>query len=209
MAEWKQSNFTNVTIGTAISGLFFGTLAWLVLGLWLETLSFYYCWAGATLISWPIAIWREARRMIRDEDLIAEINEEMRVEKELAASEEITSVLAAIDEVEDEEGAEGLHQIKQLVVDAVVADADKTISSIKDDGLSARTLTCLLISNVLSVELTSGKHHTYRGVLSANGDRLLGLWDYAVEQQKQSGYYDEEEAKNDLKWIRDEIKTVG
>jgi hypothetical protein len=138
-----------------------------------------------------------------------EILEGMRVEKEVAASEEMRSVLGVIDEMEDEEGAEGFRLIKQLVVDMVVADPDKTISSLKDDGLSARTLTLLLTLNILGEELTSGKHHTYRGVLSANGDRLLRLWDFAVKQQKQSGYYDEEEAQNDLKWIREGIKTVG
>jgi hypothetical protein len=203
--EWTQTAFRRVTVFALFNGLWLGVLSWLVLGLWFEWFSFWQCLLGAIIVSWPVAIVRVGRAIEVDKEIL----EEMRMEDELAASEEVRSVLAAIDEVEDEEGAEGLHQIKQLVVDAVVVDADKTISSIKDDGLSARTLTCLLISNVLSVELTSGKHHTYRGVLSANGDRLLRLWDYAVEQQKQSGYYDEEEAKNDLKWIRDEIKTVG
>ncbi len=71
MAKWKLRNFAEVAIATVVSGLFYGTLAWLALGLWLDLLSFYYCWAGATIISWPIAIWREARRMVKEEDLVA------------------------------------------------------------------------------------------------------------------------------------------
>jgi hypothetical protein len=126
-----------------------------------------------------------------------------------AKSNEVKAVLAEIDAIEKEEGTRGLRQIKGLVVELVVGEADKTINSIRNDDLSPRTLAFLLILNVLGEELTSGQYHIYRGVLSTGGKMLLGLWVYAVEQQKQSGFYNEQEARKELKWIMDEIKLVG
>ena len=122
---------------------------------------------------------------------------------------EVKDVLAAINAAEMEEGAEGLRHIKRFVVQEVVEDAAKTKFSIKNDGLSARTLTFLLITNVLSRHLTSGQYHIYRGILSGVGHELLELWNYAVRQQQRSGHYSEEDAKKDLKWMKDQIEKVG
>lgn len=203
--QWTQADLRSVTIITLFNGLWLGVLSWLVLGLWLEWLSFLTCWIGATVISWPIAILRVGRAIgVRDEVL-----EEMRAEKEIAKGAEVRAVLEAIDEVEQEKDAEGLGQIKDLVVREVVEDPEKTKHSITEDGLSPRTLAFLIMLNVLGRELTSGKYHIYRGVLSAAGERLLNLWAYAVQQQHKSGYYDAAAVRKDMDWIAREIKKVG
>lgn len=203
--QWTETDFRTVTIFTLLFGLLFGTLTWLVLGLWFEWFGFWQCWLGATVISWPVAIVRVGNKVGVRDGVPGYGGEE----DEFAASEEVRSVLEMIDIVENEEGAEGFRHIKGLVVELAVGEADKTISSMRDDGLSARALTFLLVLNVLGEELTSGKYHIYRGVLSTGGKMLLRLWVYAVEQQKQSGFYDEEKAKEELQWIMDQVKQVG
>lgn len=87
--------------------------------------------------------------------------------------------------------------------------AEKTKLSIQKDGLKVRDLAFLIILNVLGRELTSGRYHTYRGVLNLTGKQMLELWYYSVGCLKDNHYYTETEAANDLKWIRDEIKKVG
>ena len=199
--EWTREDRKTVVILTLINGLWFGALLWLILGVWLDLVGFFPCWIGATLFSWIVAVWRVGRGIMMRTNLEEELE---------PASDEVETVLATIDAVEKEEGAEGLFQIKRLVVREVVDNEDKTKYSINNDNFSARTLVFLTILNVLSVELISGKYHTYRGVLNiTTGEQLLRLWDYAVEQQKLSGYYDEEKARKDTNWIRNQIEKAG
>ena len=86
---------------------------------------------------------------------------------------------------------------------------DKTVHSIRNDGLKPDQLALILITNVVGRHLTSGKHHTYRGVLGAVGVDMLKLWSAAVSAMQQRGYYSAEEAQEDMRWIQAEIKNVG
>jgi len=126
-------------------------------------------------------------------------------------SKEVKNVLAEINTIEAEEGAEGLFHIKEQVLHEISGrrNAEKTKLSIIKDGMKVRDLAFLIILNVLSRELTSGRFHIYRGVLSNIGHELLRLWDYSVQQQRLSGYYTDEDVENDEKWIRAEIKQAG
>jgi len=88
-------------------------------------------------------------------------------------------------------------------------DASKTVYSLRTDGLKTDQLALILITNVLGRHLTSGEHHTYRGVLGAIGNDMLELWTSAVSAMQDRGYYSPEEAQEDMRWIQSEIKNVG
>ncbi|MBM4127989.1 MAG: hypothetical protein FJ247_11680 [Nitrospira sp.] len=170
----------------------------------------------STSVNWIVWLWFLAAIIIQGGMGIEQWRAKKQSETQLICGDdfkslpdEVKNVLAELDAIEKEKGAEWLHLIKPLVVRKVVEDADKTRRSIKEDGLSPRTLAFLLILNVLADELTSGEHHIYRGVLSTIGHELLKLWDFAVSQQKLSGHYDGKKARKVLKWIRDEIKKAG
>ena len=86
---------------------------------------------------------------------------------------------------------------------------EKTIQSIRSDGLKPDHLALILITNVLGRQLTSGQYHVRRGLLNAIGSDMLKLWSAAVSTMQQRGYYSSEEAQEDMRWIQSEINNVG
>ncbi len=86
---------------------------------------------------------------------------------------------------------------------------EKTVQSIRNDGLKPDQLALILITNVLGHQLSSGQYHVHRGVLNAIGADMLKLWSAAVSTMQQRGYYSSEEAQEDMRWIQSEIKNVG
>lgn len=59
--NWTMQDFRMVSFVALGNGLWLGFLVWLVLGLWLDILSFIPIWITATLLSWILAIYRQAR----------------------------------------------------------------------------------------------------------------------------------------------------
>jgi hypothetical protein len=43
--------------GTLLNGAIYGTLVWLVIGLWLGWAPWYACFLGVTAIWWPFTAW--------------------------------------------------------------------------------------------------------------------------------------------------------
>jgi len=87
--------------------------------------------------------------------------------------------------------------------------ADKTVHSIRIDHMKPDHLALVLITNVLGRHLSSGQHHTYRGVLGMVGSDMLKVWSAAISRLKERGYYSADEADQDMQWIRDQVKAVG
>lgn len=129
--------------------------------------------------------------------------------KGLFKPKEVKAALHALDVIQGRLNNGAFALIRNDVCELIVDQADKTVASIRDGKLSYETLVHLLITNVLDRKLCSGEYHVYRGTLSVQGDFLLNLWDYAVEQLLESGFYDNVKADKEKKWIRDEIKKVG
>ena len=62
-SDWTEHDLHRVTLVTLRTGLGLGILSWLVLGLWLNVAGFVQCWIGATLVSWPLTIYRQSRSL--------------------------------------------------------------------------------------------------------------------------------------------------
>lgn len=86
---------------------------------------------------------------------------------------------------------------------------DKTVASVREDGLKYDQLALILITNVIGRHLSSGRYHVYRGALSNIGNDLLHAWRAAVEALKERGYYTTEEALEDMRWMLKEIESAG
>jgi hypothetical protein len=46
-------------------------------------------------------------------------------------------------------------------------------------------------------------------VLGIVGSEMLKLWSAAVTRLEERGYFSADEAENDMKWIRNQVKAVG
>ena len=122
---------------------------------------------------------------------------------------EVKAALLALEIVQQRAPNSAFALIKSELRSLLVDQADKTVASIKEDNLQCETLIHLLMTNVLDRQLCSGAHHRYRGLLSMQGENLLELWDYAVKQLSKSGFYDQEKAAHERRWIRSQIQRVG
>jgi len=92
---------------------------------------------------------------------------------------------------------------------ALVKIAEKTVYSVRIDGLKPDRLALILITNVLGDHISSGRYHTYRGFLNMIGNDMLKVWHTAINTLREKGYYSESEAEDDRKWIREQIKNAG
>lgn len=92
---------------------------------------------------------------------------------------------------------------------ALAKNAKRTIYSIRIDGMKPDRLALLLITNVIGEQISSGSHHTNRGNLSIIGSDLLRTWSAAVSRLKERGYYTDDEAKEDMRWIEEKIAGAG
>ena len=88
-------------------------------------------------------------------------------------------------------------------------DREKTVYSIKEEGLSPKVLAHILITNSIQELVGSGQFHIYRGTLNVVGNAMVESWDHSVDQIRKLGHYSQEEADNDKRWLRDEIQKMG
>lgn len=92
---------------------------------------------------------------------------------------------------------------------ALAKDAERTVYSIRIDGMKPDQLALTLISNVLGAELQSGSHHVYRGVLSTVGNDMKAAWHAVQRELQQRGYCNEDEVREDNEWLQRQIKKAG
>lgn len=114
-------------------------------------------------------------------------------------------VKLTIEEIKSFLGAHAFlsQSIIEPVAVALAKDAERTIYSIRIDGMKPDRLALLLITNVIGEQLACGQHHVYRGTLSMIGRDMLKVWTTAVSTLKERGYYTEAEAEEDIKWIKE------
>jgi hypothetical protein len=88
-------------------------------------------------------------------------------------------------------------------------DKENTIYSIKNDVLTLQVLAHILITNAIQTLIGSGSYHIHRGILNFLGKEMLASWDHSVDQLERLGRHSLEEAAEDKRWLRNEIKKNG
>jgi len=86
---------------------------------------------------------------------------------------------------------------------------DKTVNAIRINGASPKQLALILITNVLSRHLASGRHHVYRGVLGTLGNDMFNLFSTAASVMRNHGYCSEEEFQESMSLIKSQIAEMG
>ncbi|WP_420396865.1 hypothetical protein [Nioella sp.] len=127
---------------------------------------------------------------------------------------EVRAAVAAL-EIEAEkykEAVNALFGVEAVLpqVKAVIEDqADKTVHSIKSDGISPRALVHLIISNIVYERLTSGALHVYRGTLSKEGSDMLKVFRFSSEVLVTEGLQSAAEAEAGIEDLEKQIKGTG
>ena len=85
----------------------------------------------------------------------------------------------------------------------------KTECSIDEDGLSYRGLAFLVIGNVIFNELSSGKHHIFRGTLNMIGKSMRQFWPVVCKGMIEEGLSDEESISVETKDLDASIQSAG
>ena len=99
--------------------------------------------------------------------------------------------------------------ILESAVVSIAKDAEKTIYSVRIDGIKPDELALLLITNVIGRHLSSGQHHTYRGVLNMTGKDMLRVWHTAQKAMLERKFVTESEVEKDNHWVMEQVKSVG
>ena len=127
-----------------------------------------------------------------------------------AAGNEVQQTLRALDDFgQRHEDFLFFDILKKHVTGIVVGESEKTISSIREEGLTPEQLVYLLSTNAIQRFLPTGGFFTYRGTLNMQGHEMLRLWDIAVDGMEATGLQSAEESAEDKQWIRDQIKNWG
>ena len=88
-------------------------------------------------------------------------------------------------------------------------DGERTVHTIRVDGVSPRNLAWLLISNISGELIACGGHHVYRGVLSMTGTALRAAYLCAIEELQKGGYQGAADAAKDREWLEAECAEAG
>jgi|BioPla2DNA2_1021312.scaffolds.fasta_scaffold36180_2 hypothetical protein len=121
---------------------------------------------------------------------------------------EIQLCIAELRKMSKELSTAALDIVKPRIYE-YLKDTDKVVYSLQEDKVTPRNLVLLLVTNAIAEKLPTGQYHIYRGVLGLEGQSLLNLYDYAIDELEKCGFLSVEEAKKDKDWIREQISVVG
>ena len=91
----------------------------------------------------------------------------------------------------------------------LIQDREKTIISIRENGMEPKHLAMLLTTNVIGMHVQSGQYHIYRGILGTIGEDMVRVWNLVQEAMKIQGYISESDVVEDNKWLEEQIAMVG
>lgn len=101
-----------------------------------------------------------------------------------------------------------LNVVEPMVID-LIKDTDRTVYSVRIDGIKPDHLALMLIANVVASAIGSGSFHIYRGVLSTVGRDMLVLWHRTQTALLESGYATKAEIDEDNAWIQGQVEGAG
>lgn len=99
--------------------------------------------------------------------------------------------------------------VEKLTINILKSTKEKTEHSIKIDGLSYKALAFLVMSNVIYSELTSGKHHVYRGSLNALGKSIRQFWPIICDGLINESISTQDDVKKETRELDEEISFIG
>lgn len=102
----------------------------------------------------------------------------------------------------------GVEMLNEEIVSSIYAGKEALKQKIAN-GESPRVLVLLVISNIAYREITNGKYHTYRGLLSMQGTYLRALWQYTTNELQKVGEISAEDRRLADQNLNEAIRTVG
>ncbi|NQT23192.1 MAG: hypothetical protein HQ579_07130 [Candidatus Omnitrophica bacterium] len=123
---------------------------------------------------------------------------------------EIKAVLGVFEESKLRFNNEAFRFIENIIKKKIEAQADKIVLAISK-GTSPREVVYAFIANTAGDYLESGHLHIYRGELNPMGcgRELLKLFDTVTNELQKMGSWTKEQAEEEKKSIRDNIKQMG
>ncbi|WP_292448675.1 hypothetical protein [Methylibium sp.] len=88
-------------------------------------------------------------------------------------------------------------------------EAERTVVSIRTEGMDPNDLALLLVSNAAGEMIRSGEHHVHRAKLSMLGTDLLRVFTAAVERRRELNYQSADEAADDVRWVQERVAEAG
>lgn len=86
---------------------------------------------------------------------------------------------------------------------------DSIVRSVRIDHEPATKVALSLIATIAKMKLSSGNHHTYRGVLSMTGSDIQRTWSAALKRMVDAGYIEPDFAADMDAELKARIGSVG
>lgn len=135
--------------------------------------------------------------------------------KRLFAPKEVKAALGVVEECELTFSSEGLHgDCFKIVKSELVPYILKSSQILKDhlsNGFTIRGCVLAAIVTIAQNHVTSGRYHTYRGVMSpiGPGPALRQICEKAIDSLVQEGSVTKDDSEQWKKDIREQISNVG
>lgn len=91
----------------------------------------------------------------------------------------------------------------------IQSNIDKIELEIKKNKQTPSTIAHNVIFELSKKQITSGKYHTYRGVLSLPGSQYLAVHKKCVNWYRDNGYWNDEQVEGHISLLQKEINEVG
>jgi len=120
-------------------------------------------------------------------------------------SKAVLAALAALDFNKHEASAAAY---RRLAADRIRGNAPRVAHTL-EIRKNPSAVALLTVLEVVGEDLSTGQHHTYRGMLSMGGDMLVAVYYECVRQLRDCGAISEEERVAATESLRESIKAAG
>ena len=103
----------------------------------------------------------------------------------------------------------GRRKIESELFGHIRRQPDSIVRSVRIDHEPATKVALSLIATIAKMKLSSGNHHTYRGVLSITGTDIQRTWDAALKRMVDEGYMEPDFASDMDAELKARISSVG
>lgn len=122
---------------------------------------------------------------------------------------EVTVVKREIQQFLEEDDGLSRDAINSLVQSYLRRNPQAAVDAIRIEHVQPEHYALALIGGILKIQLVSGQHHSYRGVLGIIGADMKRVWEKVTDRLVDRGYVDTETAQEVRMDLHDEIKSIG